>query len=219
MEREELIEKYGIEIERLEQEQKKLAKQIELKDAFDFTQVEKFAAFDNSFIGNKILSSIICMNKNFEKIDSNYIFEKTNFPYISGFRAYRELPAMVKCFERLNESPDVVFISGQGISHPRLGLASHFGIITGIPTIGISDSAADCEVQGENLIKEGKIIGKVLTTKIGSRPIYITPGHKISIKSAFEITKKLIQAPHKLPEPLHIAGKYNNEVRKELEIK
>ncbi len=217
MEKEEIIEKYGIDAERLEQEQKKLAKNLEINNAIDFSRAETFGAFDNSFIGNKILSSVVIVDANFEKIDSTYILEKTTFPYIPGFRAYREVPAMIKTFERLKEKPDVIFVNGQGISHPRLGLASHFGLAIGIPTIGISDSAKDCEIQGENILKNGKIVGKVLITKTGSRPIYITPGNKISIESALELTKRLLKFPHKLPEPLHVAGKYNNEIRKELE--
>ena len=219
MEKRELISKYNIKLEKLEEEQIKLSKKIELKDAFDFDHVEKIAAFDNSFVGNKILSSVVCVDNLFEIVDSNYTFEKTNFPYLAGFRAYRELPAMINSFERLNEKPDVVIISGQGISHPRLGLASHFGLVTGIPTIGISNSILDCEIKGEDIFKNGKLIGKVLITKIGSRPIYITPGNKISIESSFELIKKLIKSPHKLPEPLHLAGKYNNEIRRELEVK
>ena len=56
------------------------------------------------------------------------------FPYISGFRAYRELPSMVEAFNKLEEKPDVIFVPGHGIAHPRLGVASHFSLSVGVPT-------------------------------------------------------------------------------------
>ena len=125
---------------------------------------------------------------------------------------------MLKAFEKLNEKPDVIFISGQGIIHPRLGLASHFSLSTGIPTIGVSNSFSDCEIKGEDILKKEKKIGKILTSKEGSNPMYISPGNLISVNTAYEISKKMINLPHKRPEPLHLASKYTREVKKELSI-
>ena len=197
-------------------QQLKLAKELIIKDKIDFELADKFGAIDNTFINNKILSCIIVCDKTFEIIDRAYVFEKVTFPYLPGFRSYRELPAMLRAFEKLNEKPDVIFISGQGIIHPQLGLASHFGLSTGIPTIGISNSFSKCEIQGEDIIKKDKKIGKVFVSKQESNPMYISPGNNITVKSAYELSKKMINLPHKHPEPLHLASKYAREVRKEL---
>jgi deoxyribonuclease V len=221
--KQELSNKYGINFEKLEEEQIKLAKDLEIHDKIDFKLTESFGAIDNIFIKNKILSCITVCDKDFEVIDRAYFYDKVKFPYFPGFRAYRELTAMVEAFERLSEKPDVVFISGHGLIHPRLGLASHFGLVTGVPSIGVANSLIDCEVDGgdaskdgADILKNGKKVGKVLITKPGSNPMFVSPGNNITVKSSFDISRTLINLPHKRPEPMHLTGKYAKEVRKEL---
>jgi len=216
MEREELIKKYGINIEKLENEQLELAKKLEIKDKIDFSLADKFGAFFNTFIKNKILSCVIVCSKDYEVLDRAYSFEKTSFPYIAGFRAYRELPAMILAYNKLNEKPDVVFIPGMGITHPKLGLASHFSISADVPSIGVSNSVFGCNEKGDDILKDGKKVGKKLITKPGSRPLCISPGNQISINTSYELCKKFINLPHKMPEPMHLARKYGREVENEL---
>ena len=217
MESEKLVKSYGINLLRLEEEQIKLAKQLEIKDKIDFNLADKFGAFFNTFIKNKILSCVIICNKEGEVLDRAYVFEKTNFPYLAGFRAYRELPAMILAFNKLNERPDVVFVPGMGIVHPRLGLASHFSIsANNIPSIGVANAIFDCEEKGDDIIRNKKKIGKLLRTKPGSRPLYISPGNQISVETSYNLSKQFINLPHKLPEPMHLARKYAREVQDEL---
>ena len=229
MDQEELIKKYNIDVEKLEKEQIKLAKDLEIKDKIDFSLADRFGAVDVTFIKNKILASIIVWGrlmegeegkKECEVLDRVYFLDKVRFPYLAGLRSYRELPAMAEAFNKLNEKPDIMFISAQGISHPRLGLASHFSLLTGIPVIGVANSVADkdgnIEIKKEDILKKGKKVGKVFVSKPGSRPMYISPGDGISINSALDLSKEFINLPHKLPEPLHLASKYGREVRKEL---
>ena len=137
--------------------------------------------------------------------------------FFCRFLAYRDLPAMVRVFSKLDEKPDVVFVHTHGIAHPKgLGLASHFSLSVGVPTIGIANSLIIGDVKKEDIVFGGKKIGKVLITKEGSRPMYVSPGNMISVKSAYELAKRFIRLPHKLPEPLHLARKYNKEIIKEL---
>ncbi len=216
MKPEEIAKKYRIDLKKLEQEQKKLAKTIKTEDKIDFKLADKIGAIDNSFFENKIISAILVVNPEMEIIEQEYYSDKLKFPYISGFRAYRELPTMIEAFNKLEERPDVIFVAGHGIAHPRLGLASHFSISTGVPTIGVANSLIKGEVKGQDIILEGKKVGKTLISKPGSKPMYISPGNSISIKTAYEISQKLIQLPHKLPEPLHMAHKYSKDIRKEV---
>lgn len=218
MEREELIKRFNIDIEKLEREQLKLAKGLEIKDKIDFSLIEKFGAVHNIFIKNKILSGIIVCDKNFEILEQAYAFEKTSFPYLAEFRAYRELPAMMNAFAKLNEKPDLFFIQALGITHPRLGLASHFSLTTGVPVIGITDNVFGCEIKNSDILRNNKKIGKVFTSKPGSRPLYISPGNQVSIETSLRLTKDTIILPHKLPEPLHLAHKYVKEVKRELGV-
>lgn len=214
-----IVSKYEIDLESLKREQIKLAKGIEIKDSIDFKLADRFCGVENKFIDNKLLSCIIVINSSFEILDRAYSFEKVKFPYLPGYRNYRELDPMLKAYEKLSEKPDIVFIQGQGIIHPRLGLASNFSLSTGVPAIGIANTVIECEVEGVDVIKDGNVVGKSYVSKEGSNPMFISPGNLISIESALEITKKLIKHPHKKPEPLHLASKYAREVIKELGLK
>lgn len=219
--KDELSKRYGIDFDKLEKEQIKLAKDLTIKDKIDFSLVDRFGAVENIFIKNKILSCFIVVDKDFEIIDQAYAFERIPFPYFPGFRGYRELSAMIKALERLNEKPDIVFISAQGIIHPRLGLASHFGLVTNIPSVGVSSSLIECEASNEDaseIINDNEVVGKVLISKKESNPLYISPGNNITVNSSYDISKKLIRLPHKRPEPIHIAAKYARNVKRELVI-
>jgi deoxyribonuclease V len=211
----EIAGRYGIDLKKLEKEQEKLAKSLEIKDSINFSQVTRIGGISNVFFKNKIISTIVVLNQDFEIIEQKYFSEKARFPYIPGFRAYRELPAMVSCFEELEEKPEIIFISGHGISHKRLGLASHFSLACNVPTIGIADSLVIGEVEDDEVTYNRKIVGRVLKLKEGSKPLYVSPGNLITLKSAVELVKKFTREPHKLPEPLRLAHKYARDVMKE----
>ncbi len=218
METKELVKKYDINLEQLEEEQNKLAKLVKIKDAMDFTHATKIAGIDNTFFQNQIVSAIVVLGEENEILYQEYAQRKIKFPYLPGFRAYRELPAMLEAYDKLEEKPDVVLIPGHGIAHPRLGLASHFSIASGgIPTIGLANALIEgCEINGQEILKNKKIVGKSLQTKPGSKPLYMSPGNNISIASAEKIVLKYIVPPHKLPEPLWLAGKYARKIADEL---
>src|SRR3989338_838217 len=212
----EIAKKYGINLKKLEDEQEKLAKELVIKDSIDFSAAERIGAIANAFFQNKIISACIVVSPEMETLEQEYFQDKMKFPYIPGFRAYREIPTMIEAVNKLEEKPDVLFISGHGIADLRLGIASHFSISTGIPTIGIADSLLAGEVKKEYIVLNGKKVGKILQVKPGSRPLYVSPGDLISIETACELAKKLIKLPHKLPEPLHLANKYSKDIRKEV---
>lgn len=212
---EELIKKYNINLESLKNEQEKLSKQLSIKDSADFNEITKIGAIETTFIENKIIAGIVVLMNN-EIIEQEYHTDKLKFPYIPGFRAYRELPVMVECFNKLEEKPELVLIHGHGISHERLGLASHFSIVTGIPAIGIAESLINGEVKNNDILLNGKKVGRVLNPKQGGNPIYLSPGNLISIESSEKIIKSLIKEGHKLPEIMRLAHKYVKEIREEL---
>lgn len=216
----EIAGKFGINLDNLSKEQKKFAKLVSLRDGIDFSLVENAAGCSNFFLGNQIVSSIVVCNTNFEIIEKKYAVKRAEFPYLTGFRAYRELPAMVECFKKLQEVCDVIFVEGHGIAHPRgFGIASHLGIAVQKPTVGIAQKLLEGEVVDSKIMLNGKRVGACIITKEGSRPIYISPGNMISVKTAVEITKKFLKPPHKLPEPLVMARKYSDIVREELSKK
>ena len=135
------------------------------------------------------------------------------------FRSYRELPTMIEAFNKLNEKPDIMFIKGHGITHPRLGLASHFALITGIPTVGIAENLfEENKIEGEYILKDGKKSGMILQTKERANPLYISPGSNVSTLSAYNLVRSTVIPPHKLPQPLHLVHRYAKQVKDELKL-
>ncbi|MDS4028900.1 MAG: deoxyribonuclease V [Candidatus Contendobacter sp.] len=117
----------------------------------------------------------------------------TTFPYIPGLLSFRELPAVLEALAQLREPPDLLLCDGQGIAHPRrLGIASHLGLLVDIPSIGVAKTRL-CGMHEEPpnrrgawtpLHVEGEIVGAVLRTRVGVKPLYISPGHRISLETA-----------------------------------
>lgn len=219
MNEQELIKKYSLDIEALKKEQIKLSKAIILKDALDISLVSRFGAIENILVGNQIISAVIVCDKEFNIIEQQYALDKLRFPYLMEFRSYRELPCMIEAFNKLTERPDVMFIKGHGITHPRLGLASHFALITNTPTIGITENLFECnKIEGEYILKDNKKAGMILQTKEKANPIYISPGGNISLTSSYNLTRNNVTPPHKLPQPLHLVHKYAKSVKDELKL-
>ncbi|MEK6820233.1 MAG: endonuclease V [Nanoarchaeota archaeon] len=212
----EIEKKYNIDFLKLQREQLKLAKSLKIKDEIDFELADRVAGIDNTFFKNNIISAVVVLAEG-EVVEQEYSSGKIKFPYVAGFRAYRELESMISAFNKLDEKPDVVFVSGHGILHSRgLGLASHFSLATGVPTIGVSDSLLVGEIQGNGIFLDTKLVGTVIYTKKGARPLCVSPGNLISVSTSEKLTRKFTMEPHKYPEPLRLAKKYAREIRKEL---
>lgn len=142
-------------------------------------------------------------------------WRETGFPYVPGLLAFRELPAVVAALEELDTEPDLVFCDGQGIAHPRrFGIACHLGLLIGRPAIGVGKSrlvgthAEPDRERGarEPLIDRGETVGTVLRTRTAVRPVYVSPGHRVSLETAVELV--LHAAPrYRLPEPIREADR------------
>lgn len=214
--------KKGIEIEKLKEEQKKLSKLVSSEDKIDFSLANRFGGIDiQGLKDNKLIVAISILNENNEIIEEKYTIKKPRFPYIPGLRAYRELQIILDAYNKLEENADVFFIESQGLTHIRgLGLASHLGLSINKPVIAISTEISDDGLKKEKdfILKNNKKIAQKLITKEGSNPIYVGIGHNISLKSAIELTKKLIVFPHKLPEPIILARKFAKKTKKEIEL-
>jgi len=211
----------GIDIELLREEQKKLAKLVSMQDAFDFKLSSRFAGVHTEVLDKtkEILATIAVLDEDLECIEDKYAIKKIKFPYIPGYRAYRELPAILVAYDKLEEQPDLIFIEAHGIAHPRgFGLASHLGLSINKPVIGVSKNILIGKEEKDNVVLRNKVIATKIVTHEGSRPLFISVGHMISLKSAVEMVKKCIKQPHKLPEPLVQARKTADRVRQEIDL-
>lgn len=210
--------KRGMDIEKLKAEQRKLAKLVVAKDSINFDTV-KFIAGISTFIDEKsksIIVGIVVTDENLEVVEQRFVKKRLNFPYITGFRSYRELKAIVECYNKLEVRPDVIFIKASGILHPRgLGLASHLGLAVDNSVIGITNSPLCGDLKNDKVYLKGKIKARLLSLKQGSKPVVVSVGHNISLNTAVALTKKFTVKPNKLPKPLALANKYVKKVARE----
>jgi deoxyribonuclease V len=141
--------------------------------------------------------------------------QPTRMPYIPGLLSFRELPALLQALSELPEVPDMVFVDGQGVAHPRrLGIAAHLGVVTGLPTIGVAKSilvGAHQEVgphRGDRqpLEYKGEVIGCVLRSKDRIRPLIVSPGHRVGMATAPELVLAF-NTTYRLPEPTRLADR------------
>jgi deoxyribonuclease V len=146
-----------------------------------------------------------------EKIAEQVLTQKMDFPYIPGLLALREGPIIYELISRMAK-PDIILLDGQGIAHPRkFGLASEVGLMVGIPTIGVAKSRLIGDVKEGYLYIDKKRVGGIL--EYGSRTLYVSPGHGITVASALKIVKDCIQKGV-LPtfEAHKLANKRKNEL-------
>lgn len=137
----------------------------------------------------------------------------TSFPYVPGLLSFREIPAVLDALEQLDRLPDLLLCDGQGIAHPRrFGIACHLGVITGLASIGVGKTRLVGthqplpEEKGAwvPLRHKGETIGAVLRSRTGIKPIYVSPGHRVSLETAVELTLRCTTR-YKLPETTRAA--------------
>jgi deoxyribonuclease V len=134
--------------------------------------------------------------------------EPTRFPYVPGLLSFREVPVVLAALARIAESPDVLLCDGQGYAHPRrMGLACHLGLWTGLPTVGVAKTRLTGahgpvpEGRGEwcPLVDGGELIGAVLRTRPGTRPVFVSVGHRVSLPTAIDLVMRCVTR-YRLPE-------------------
>lgn len=145
----------------------------------------------------------------------------TSFPYIPGLLSFREVPAVLDAFARLNIRPDLVLCDGQGIAHPRrFGIACHIGVWMDIPAIGVAksrligthDEVPDCKGGYADLYDHGERVGVVLRTRVNVRPLYISIGHRISLETAIDYVMRCTTR-YRLPETTRYAHKLASNLK------
>ena len=141
-----------------------------------------------------------------EPVDSFTLFHRSMFPYIPTYLAFREFPFIEQLYNELQQNPSVLMIDGNGILHPfQIGIACMVGVEFQMPTIGVAKSLLCGTVQPDHTVRlNDKVIGAAfLASSRVKKPVFISPGHNISLKSAVTIVQNC--STYKSPEPLRLA--------------
>lgn len=207
--------------------QERLRAQVRCDVPLDPGKVRLVAGTDISYLRERKLAlgaAVLMSYPDLEVLEVGVSCAEVDFPYVPGLLSFRELPALLPALEGLGSRPDMVFVDGQGIAHPRgCGLASHLGVVTGLPTIGCAKSRLLGEA-GEPgsrvgdwtpLVYEGRTVGAVLRTRDGVKPLYVSVGHLVDLASAISMVLSCLRGT-RLPEPQRRAHQVTAELKRKV---
>ena len=204
--------------------QERLARQVRLVPLG--REPATVAGVDAAFAGDRIVAAATLFAfPSLEPLETANAVLPFSFPYVPGYLSFREAPAFIAALERLSRRPDLLIVDGQGIAHPRrLGIASFLGVLLDLPAIG----SAKSRLVGEHadpapergawtpLVDRGETVGAVLRTRPGVRPLFISPGHLITLPEAVDIVLRCA-VRYRLPEPQRAADLLAGEVKRSLQ--
>jgi deoxyribonuclease V len=166
---------------------------------------------------------VVCdLQEDFAVVDRSVVRMAVDFPYIPGLLGFREVPVLKAAYERLAVKPEVILVDAHGQAHPRrLGSASHLGVVLDAPAVGCAKSLLCGEFDepgGERgafspLTLEGEIVGRVLRTRSGVKPVFVSVGHRCDLESA---TRLVVACSPKfrIPQPIRLAHAFVNDARR-----
>jgi deoxyribonuclease V len=166
--------------------------------------------------GERIWAAAVALSlSELELKESAIVCRRIAVPYVPGYLSFREAPAALAALERLRTHPDLLFVDGQGLAHPRrFGLACQIGLLAAIPTIGVAKSRllGRYEPPGPDrgewtpLVEDDETVGAVVRTRSHTRPVFVSVGHCISLRTAIDYVLRCTPA-FRLPEPIRLADR------------
>jgi len=161
----------------------------------------------------------VCAFPSMELVETAVAHGIVRFPYIPTYLSFRELPFLLRAYKKISHRVDAFLLDGQGIAHPRgLGLASHFGVVTGEVTVGCAKSWLFGDFREpekragatSSLLSGHRRIGVVVRPRVhtecgwGRQLLFVSPGHNISVDLSLQVVRKCL-CGHRLPEPIRFA--------------
>jgi len=194
-------------------------------EPLDLSRLRRVAAADVTFLEEKetVAAAVVVVNyPSGEIAEERTAVVRTEFPYVPGYLSFREGPAILAAWAKLDRPPDAVLFDGQGIAHPRrFGIASHMGVLLDVPSVGCAKSLLVGEhdepgpEKGEwaPLRHEGELVGAALRTRRGVKPVYVSVGHRADLPTAIALVLSLCTR-YRLPDPARRAHQLTQELRR-----
>jgi len=181
------------------------------------------AGVDVAYLGGVSVAAVAVLDWSMLSVIEFQVAQvKTCFPYVPTLLSFREIPPAYMAIRRLYVEPDVFLVDGQGFAHPySLGFASHLGLILDKPTVGVAKSVLCGNVESVGQRKrgaslkdnKGDVIGAEVLTKQGTKPVYVSVGHKVSLERAIKLVMDCARK-YRLPEPIRRAHIIANNKKK-----
>jgi deoxyribonuclease V len=156
-----------------------------------------------------------------EVVESASAVGRPTFPYVPAYLAFREGPLLMAAFDRLSHRPDLCLFDGHGLAHPRrFGLACHLGVLLDLPSVGCAKSLLAGRYREPrrrrgawtSIHLDGDEVGAAVRTRAGVKPLFVSPGHRVSVRAA--VRWVLACSRFRVPEPIRLAEQLANHLRK-----
>ncbi len=200
--------------EEAQAQQTAMGRLVSLEDGFG--EIKTVAGVDLSFDieGNRGHAVVVVLSyPDLHILETRYATAALKMPYIPGLLSFRESPVALEAFAQVETTPDLLLVDGQGQAHPRgFGIACHLGVLLDVPSIGVAksflygkyDAAALGDGAGVSVPLRDRaghrVIGSVTRTKPRTNPLFLSPGHKVSVESATRLVLDCVRG-YRLPEP------------------
>jgi deoxyribonuclease V len=178
-------------------------------------------SFDRS--SPELFAAVVVLDaESLEVVEVAGVRARARFPYVPGYLSFRESPPLLDAFAELEAVPDLIVCDGQGRAHPRrFGLACHLGVLLDLPTLGcaksrlVGDYREPAPRRGAHtqLRDGGEVVGEVVRTRTGVKPVFVSVGHRISLESARRAVLQLA-VRYRIPEPVRAAHREVNRLRR-----
>ena len=207
-------------VEKAHRTQVRLSKKVILEDRLP-KQIKTVAGVDVSYFGKIGVGAVAVLEyESLALLESQVAVCQARMPYIPTLFAFREIPPAIAAIKKLSCPFDALLVDAQGWAHPyRCGFASHLGLALGKPTIGAAKThliGEQKEINGQIfLIDKGEVIAAVVTTQ-GTKPIFVSVGHMVSLKTAVKIVKHCSKS--RIPEPILQAHRLATAFKNKLAI-
>jgi len=197
-------------LEKIRAEQLALAAIVSSRDSF--RSVRTIAGVDVSYDGDLgFAAAVVLRASDLAVVDEAYATRAVTFPYIPTYLAQREFPLIRAAFDRLATRPTVLLVDGHGRLHPaRCGVACFVGVSLGVPTIGVAKNPLSGTMsrrpnRGESVpVRIGReILGYAIRRSSSARPLFVSVGHRVSLRTALRIVRSVCLTRN--PEPLRLA--------------
>jgi deoxyribonuclease V len=194
----------------LRKEQLAIAAKVSSRDAFG--SLHTIGGVDVSYEGDRGFAvAVVLRGKDLAVVDEARARLDVDFPYVPTYLAQREFPLIRAAFERLKTRPTVLLVDGHGRLHPaRCGVACFVGVKLGVPTVGVAKNPLTGTMSHHPSIGEsvpvrigGQILGYAVRTSTSARPLFVSVGHRVSLRSAVRIVRSACVT--RQPEPLRLA--------------
>ena len=203
--------------------QEELAPRIVQGPPLDLGEVRYVAGADVSTQGDRAYATVAVLEfPGLSVVEVKGYEAALGFPYVPGLLSFREMPSVVGALEEVETAVDVVILDAQGVAHPRrMGLASHVGLFLDVPTVGCAKSRLVGRHEeppaqkggATDLTDRGEVIGRVVRTKDGVSPVYVSVGNRVDLGGAVELVLACCTR-YRLPEPTRQAHNAANRLRK-----